>query len=695
MLPVHSLDDQTFQEIVENAKKMIPNLTDEWINTSASDSGIAFIELFAWLKEMQQYYLNQITIKNKYKYLKLLGEEIISDTPSSAVITISNLEEEKILPDKCKFSANGIIFETLRKEILFPIYIEGFYTTDENEQVISSSIQNWKREYHVFGKTPKIENKFYIVLNEQIPKNKIIDITINIYDEYEVKRNEIIEDLFYPLAVFKWEYYCKDGWKEIEHIHDSTQCFLCNGKISFNINEDMKRKDDEYVIRAVLKECNYEVPPILKNIATNSIDVIQKETLSECIEFDVNEDEIQEFTLTNYLTQMGKIEVFIAVKDNTWEITNEYDLTITQNSTTLVFDKSKIKKFPIKGEKNIKVCCYDKDFEFKRNIDVLDGTPLKNVKLNIDNIYYDDFKILISKNRNSQVFEQWNQIEDLYLAKCNDKVYSLDIENDVLTFGDGINGKIPMGKIIIVSCSKTIANDGNVKSGEINDILWFKNDEKINNYEHATGGKKAPTIDEMFKISRKRLKKVTRAVTDEDYEIIVKSTPGLMINNVKAIVPEEQNNIFSNNNPNCIYIVAEPYTVNKKQGLNKAYIKNIKNQIEKYRLITTEVEVISPEYIGIDIQGEIIVKPYYKDAKERICEAINKYFEHEEWNFGVYLTYSDLYGIIDTLDCVNYIYSLSISFEGRGAKRNLAGDIEIPENGMIYLRNYDITVSDS
>ena len=68
MLPIHNLDDELFEDIVENAKKMIGSLTDTWIDTSLSDPGITFIELFAWLKEMQQYYLNQVSIKNKYKY---------------------------------------------------------------------------------------------------------------------------------------------------------------------------------------------------------------------------------------------------------------------------------------------------------------------------------------------------------------------------------------------------------------------------------------------------------------------------------------------------------------------------------------------------------------------------------------------------------------------------------------------------
>lgn len=695
MLPINSLDDELFEEILESAKKMIPNLTEEWLNRNSTDPGITFIELFAWLKEMQQYYLDQISIKNKYKYIKLLGEKQEYDKPAVAVVTISNVEKEMIIPEKCKFSADDIIFETEREENILPINIDRFYTISE-QKIINFSEENWKEEYPVFGNEPKIENEFYICFNNKLPVNKNIDITISIYDNYPIKRNEIIEDAFYPLAKIKYEYLSVNGWKDIEQIKDGTYGFLNNGIISLKISEEMEKEPEQngYLIRAVLKECNYEVPPILKYMSMNSIKVIQKDTLSEVIEFDVTDGDIQECVLPNYLGLVGDIDVFIKVEEDIFERTYEYDLTMTEGRRGVIFNKVKQNKFPLEGEKNVKICCYSNEFTYRRKIGNGDGFPSLSVDLNLENIFYQDFQILVAKNIGENQWQEWTKSEDLLLEGCTAKKYFLDVEEQKIIFGDGVNGKIPNGEILITSCSKTFSNDGNVKKHKINNMLWGNSNEQVVNYEHAEGGKKALTIEQLFNKTRKNLKKITRAVTDEDYEHIVKSTPGLMISNAKVIVPEVQDSIFQNDNPNCVYIVAEPYSRNKKQGLNKAYVKNILNNMEKYRLINTEIEVISAEYIGIDIHGEITVKPYYKDAKERIEQSIKEYFEQEEWEFGQGLVYSDLYGVIDTLDCVSYIYSLSITFNGRGAKRNSNGDINIPESGLIYLRNYEIAVSD-
>lgn len=696
MLPIHTLDDELFEDIVENAKKMIGNLTDTWIDTNLSDPGITFIELFAWLKEMQQYYLNQISIKNKYKYLKLLGEKQVYDKPSSTIVTINNVESDQILPSKCKFEANGIIFESTKEESIFKIGIDKFYTI-ENNKVIGFSDENWKDEYYIFGNEPKVENEFIIGFNEKIPLNQIIDITINIYNNYPVKRNPINkDDIFYPLALIEWQYYTKNGWKKIEYINDETNSFINTGRLSFSISEEMElnKADNCYLIKGVLKESNYEVPPILKYMSMNSIKVVQKDTLSEVIEFDIKGEDIQEFKLPNYLGQVANIDVFITNKEGMLEIIYDYEIKFNKNQKVLIFNKQKYYNSIEEGKSKLKVCCYLNEFSFKRKIHISNGFPSMSVNLNLENIFYEDFNIFVSKDSKGLIWEKWSKTEDLYLEDCKSKKYFLDLNESKIVFGDGINGMIPEGQILIVSFSTTFANEGNVKKGEINKMLLERNNETIVNYEYSKGGKKAPSVEEMFENARKNIKKITRAVTDEDYEEIVKATPGLMITNAKAIVSEEKNSIFSNNNPNCIYIVAEPYNDVEKKGLNKAYIKNIRNNIEKYRLITTEIEVISAQYVGIIINGEITVKPYYKDAKERIEDTIKSYFEGESWKFGKGLTYSDLYGIIDTLECVQYIYSLSINFDGRVAKRNSTGDIIIPENGMIYLRNCEITVSD-
>ena len=694
MLPVYNLDDEMFEDIVENAKKMIENMTDKWTDLTPSDPGITFVELFAWLKEMQQYYINQISTKNKYKYLKLLGEKNVYDTPATAVVTINNVMTDRMLPDRCKFDANGIIFESVKEESILNLKIDKFYTF-ENNSLIETSDENWKKEYYIFGSEPKEGNEFYICFNERFPLNKFVDITVNIYDDYAVKRNPINEDdIFYPLASIEWQYYSRGEWKLIDKVKDGTNNFLNTGVISFYIDEEMDKYEDNnsYLIRGILKECSYEVPPILKYMVTNSIEVVQKDTLSQVVEFNIENEEITRFKLSNYLGQTGNIELFIEDEEGILKKIYDYYIISEHNEKILNIDKFKVKDLA-RGRK-LKVCCYSDEFTFQRKIEVEHSFPSMTINLNLEDIYYEDFKIFVSKDNEGLFWEEWAKTEDLYLEDCRSKKYFLDLNENRILFGDGINGRIPEGKILIASFATTLANGGNVKKGEINDMLFYKENETVVNYEYAKGGKKALTIEEMFYNVRKNLKKVTRAVTDEDYEQIVKSTPGLMISNAKAIVPEEKNNIFSNDNPNCIYIVAEPYNDIKKKGLNKAYIKNIRNNIEKYRLITTEIEVISAQYVGILVYGEITIKPYYKDAKKIIEDTIKGYFECETWKFGKGLVYSDLYGILDTLECVEYIYSLIINFDGRVAKRNSTGDIIIPENGMIYLKNCEIIVSD-
>lgn len=694
MLPLNTLDDQMFEEIVENAKKMIPSLTDKWINYNLSDPGMTFIDLFAWLKEMQQYYLNQIGAKNKYKYLKLLGKELVHDNPALSAITIYNMDKNYLLPSKCKFSTNGIIFETLKEEKLYPLKINKFFTMSE-DNLIENSDDNWKESYFIFGKKPKIENKFYICFNEPLPRNEVITISLKIQNDYSIKRNELKEPIFYPLAEITWEYYTAAGWKKIKSVEDSTHNFITTGLLSIEIDEEMKENNNLYAIRATLKQNNYEVPPILKYIDTNTITVVQKDTISEIIVLDGKDGDIQKYILPSYLGQVGSVEVYIEVENDVYEKLIEYELCIENQRRILLFDKQKHNKIPRKGKRNIRVCCYDSNFSFNRNLDSCIGIPSYYINLNLSNIYYDDFEIFISKDKEETVWEKWRKIDDLYLAGKIDKVYNLDLDNNTLNFGDGVHGRIPNGNIIIVGYSTTKANEGNVKKHEIQQCLWDIGKSDIINYEHAAGGKKAPSIEELFKEVRTDLNTITRAVTDEDYEFIVKSTPGLMVRNAKAIVPKEVNSIFSNTNPNCIYIVAEAFSNEPKAGLNKAYIANIRNQIEKYRIITTEIEIIPPEYIGIEIYGEIIVKPYYKDAKDIIMNCIINYFKNEDWTFGKGMIYSSLYGKVDILPCVNRIYSLTINFDGRGVKRDSSGDINIPENGMIYLKNCEINVSDS
>ena len=73
MLPDIDLDSESFDDILENAKNRIVSTYPEWTDLNYHDPGVTMLEMFAWFKEIQQYYLNRIGPENIGKFFKLLG----------------------------------------------------------------------------------------------------------------------------------------------------------------------------------------------------------------------------------------------------------------------------------------------------------------------------------------------------------------------------------------------------------------------------------------------------------------------------------------------------------------------------------------------------------------------------------------------------------------------------------------------
>lgn len=72
-LPTPNLDDRRFQDIVDEAKRLIPKHCPEWTDHNVSDPGVALIELFAWMTDLTLYRLNQVPDRLYVKFLDLLG----------------------------------------------------------------------------------------------------------------------------------------------------------------------------------------------------------------------------------------------------------------------------------------------------------------------------------------------------------------------------------------------------------------------------------------------------------------------------------------------------------------------------------------------------------------------------------------------------------------------------------------------
>lgn len=113
-LPKQNLDDKTFEQLVDEARKLIPRYTSLWTDHNLSDPGITFVDLFAWLTEMTLFRINLIRDSHRLKYLKLLG--FTPEPAAPAKIDLTFEPEYLFCWDKIPGSDDARLKEFIKKD---------------------------------------------------------------------------------------------------------------------------------------------------------------------------------------------------------------------------------------------------------------------------------------------------------------------------------------------------------------------------------------------------------------------------------------------------------------------------------------------------------------------------------------------------------------------------------------------------
>lgn len=95
MIPSPNLDDRTYQDILNEARRLIPRYCPEWTNHNPTDPGMTLVELFAWMTETTIYRLNKVPEKTYLTLLDLLGLSMIPPQPARTVVTFKTVEGYK------------------------------------------------------------------------------------------------------------------------------------------------------------------------------------------------------------------------------------------------------------------------------------------------------------------------------------------------------------------------------------------------------------------------------------------------------------------------------------------------------------------------------------------------------------------------------------------------------------------------
>jgi hypothetical protein len=140
-----NLDDRRWSDLVDEGRALIPRYAPAWTDFNVHDPGIMLMELHAWLTEASIYQLNQVTERNFWKFLSLIGYRPRGPFPARAPIVFGPITSGSSfdLPEGVEFDAIGpsgvVPFCTVRGVHLTPTALSAIQVDDGSGALVSYS----------------------------------------------------------------------------------------------------------------------------------------------------------------------------------------------------------------------------------------------------------------------------------------------------------------------------------------------------------------------------------------------------------------------------------------------------------------------------------------------------------------------------------------------------------------------------
>ncbi len=686
MLPDIDLDNESFDDIMENAKNSIVSSYPEWTDFNYHDPGMTMLETMAWLKEIQQYYLNKIGPANLQKYMKLLGIRRHTKRPSSTEVSVQ-WSDDLVAAKGTRLYAGDICFEAAeRSYVSSSRLICCICKSGDDMRVIDHSELSFGGNLRISPFLSGIGSEFYVGFDKPLAEKERHLLHIEINDRGSIRRNPITDpDSFIPLVDIAAEYSTAQGWKALQW-SDGTFGFLSSGTISLtpdsaHVSVSVGGRE-AYFIRFRLTGGEYDICPQIRRPEFNLLPVLQRETLAECLDL-APEGEVK---LLTELSVRGVTRVFSRGGKGFFTRIASFEKTIDETSGEVTL------RLELPEDcAGLRIVSLDPDFLAMSEIGFGTGLPFQEFDLETDRLEYDSFRIMTELPASGGRLVEWTKVRDFSTARAEDFVYMLDTAAGVIRFGNCLRGMAPEGRIFIVGCTKTRGSGGNVAVGRINRMDSMDDEGlRITNKRRSEGGANEETVEQCCMRAYRMMQTTETLVTDEDHERFIKGIQGLKIETCHILNSDQSD---ERRNDPVRPIVVKPYTEDGQGVPGERCCKNILAALEKKRILGTGFRIVSPEYAGVRVYADITVERSAAGARDELERVIREYFGQYRDCFGVKLIYSKLYEMIDRQSFVISLNTLNMETRGSGATYTREGDLLLSPSVMAYLSETDLMIS--
>ncbi len=705
-LPLPSLDDRRWQDLVDEGRALIPLHAPGWTDHNVHDVGITFMELLAAITEADLFRIDLVGDEHRRKFLALVGVRPRPPRGTRAVVSIRAAAGAFDLPSGFEFGSTRRQFR-YRMEHGLTVVAGGLDAVWTQAGGVTRDLTaDLKRGTSIapFGNDPEPGAALVLGMAPPDPAGKTLSVQFVVTDERTGEREALrdpAEPLLHHDARVAWEVRTGPStWRELadDDVRDGTRAFTLSGRVQVHMPADMVQDtfaDDDrnlYLLRCRLVSGRYDDAPRLATIAWNGVIVRQ--------EVPTGSDWVLAAGagVQGPVPTAGEPVQFTAVFDAAGRISDiEFDAADAPAFLALDYEAPQP---GTEGRLSLEATVAGKG----------NGKPGQEVAL-AEPLVADSSLVLHTLEEANWV--RWEARPDFTASEPADTHYVPDPTTGAVRFGDGASGRaVPSGARIVVAYDTTHGEAGNVDRGTIDTVAASAhnlaavvdldatrgNIGKVEQPLPAAHGSDAESLEAAAARAVELVEASGRAVTLDDFRTLALAAPGTRVARVEA---------WANTHPafpclkapGIVTLVVLPFLPRERPQPTPALRRRVLSHLVPRTILGTRLEVVGPEYVEVRVCAQVQACAGVSTAglAERIRERLDAFFHPlhggeagEGWPFGRDVYRSEVLQVIDETPGVEHVLTLELI---TGDCDATCANVCVPLAGLIAAGNHTIEVT--
>jgi predicted phage baseplate assembly protein len=294
-LPAPNLDDRRFQDLVDDAKRMVQRMCPEWTDHNVSDPGVTLIETFAFMTDQLLYRLNRVPDRLRLKFLDLIGLRMFPPAPAVLDLTFW-LSTPAVTPMSIPVGteagtirtevADSIVFSTREPVPIRPCKLKSLRTKAARDSVgiDRATVLRTPIPFAAFSDPPQVGDLLLVGLDTPVPHCAVrLDMECHV-------QGLGVNPEHPPLL---WEAWTSDGWIECEVEQDDTGGINRDGAVTLHVPAGHRNGVEDgdsaawlraRVVAAELGQTQYTASPTVVSVTACTVGATGRAINAEIIE---------------------------------------------------------------------------------------------------------------------------------------------------------------------------------------------------------------------------------------------------------------------------------------------------------------------------------------------------------------------------------------------------------------------------